>query len=313
MKRREFLESGAVGFGGFAVASAIVASASAEPAGASTQTKVASAPAGMGSIDADHRHRHDQGMGPRQGRGLPEGEHESLDKRGSRHQQYHRADLRGLNAACTNLQPEPTRRHIRAALQAGATRNEIQLVIEGAAFMAIHACSLGAPILLEEGKAAGKVPTVKKAATPSADMMKAKGLWNTALDSVLRSGPSVGRSVLCGRRGHLRRQDSFAEVRRIAQHRARRVGHAHVRARHAAPYQGRLGPGCDHGRDHGDAEDRHFLWAGDDQHCDTDPGRGNCCIREEEIVRSLERVSPSSRSSGRSRSSSESALVLTFP
>jgi len=88
----------------------------------------------------------------------------------------------GLNAACTNLQPEPTRRHIRAALQAGATRNEIQLVIEGAAFMAIHACSLGAPILLEEGKAAGKTPTVKKVATPSADMMKAKGLWNTAWD-----------------------------------------------------------------------------------------------------------------------------------
>ena len=88
----------------------------------------------------------------------------------------------GLNAACTNMQPEPTRRHIRAALQAGATRNEIQLVIEGAAFMAIHACSLGAPILLEEGKAAGKTPTLKKVATPSADMMKAKGLWNTAWD-----------------------------------------------------------------------------------------------------------------------------------
>ena len=68
----------------------------------------------------------------------------------------------GLNAACTNLQPEPTRRHIRAALQAGATRNEIQLVIEGAAFMAIHTCSLGAPMLLEEGEAAGKKPTIKK-------------------------------------------------------------------------------------------------------------------------------------------------------
>ena len=88
----------------------------------------------------------------------------------------------GLNAACTNLQAEPTRRHIRAALQAGATRNEILLVIEGAAFMAIHTCSLGAPMLLEEGKLAGKTPTVKKVATPSADMMKAKGLWNAAWD-----------------------------------------------------------------------------------------------------------------------------------
>ena len=95
----------------------------------------------------------------------------------------------GLNAACTNLQPEPTRRHIRAALQAGATRHEIQLVIEGAAFMAIHSCSLGAPMLLEEGKAAGKTPTVKKVTTPSADMMKAKGLWNTAWDPFFNLDP----------------------------------------------------------------------------------------------------------------------------
>ena len=35
-------------------------------------------------------------------------------------------------------------------------------------------------MLLEEGKLAGKTPTVKKVATPSADMMKAKGLWNAA-------------------------------------------------------------------------------------------------------------------------------------
>ena len=55
-------------------------------------------------------------------------------------------------------------------------------MIEGAAFMAIHACSLGAPILLEEGKATGKTPTVKNVATSSTDMMKAKGLWNTAWD-----------------------------------------------------------------------------------------------------------------------------------
>jgi len=95
----------------------------------------------------------------------------------------------GLNAACTNLQPEPTRRHIRAALQAGATRNEILLVIEGAAFMAIHTCSLGAPLLLEEGKAAGKTPTVKTVATPSADMMKTKGLWNTAWDPFFTLDP----------------------------------------------------------------------------------------------------------------------------
>ena len=34
----------------------------------------------------------------------------------------------GLNAACTNLNPDGTRRHIRAALDAGASRDEILFV-----------------------------------------------------------------------------------------------------------------------------------------------------------------------------------------
>lgn len=59
----------------------------------------------------------------------------------------------GLNAACTNLQPAGTRRHIHAALEAGATRDEILLVLKMASVMSIHSCSLGAPILLEEAKA----------------------------------------------------------------------------------------------------------------------------------------------------------------
>ena len=54
-----------------------------------------------------------------------------------------------LNAACTNLNPDGTRRHIRAALGAGASREEILFVLKAASLMAIHSCSLGAPILLE--------------------------------------------------------------------------------------------------------------------------------------------------------------------
>ena len=49
----------------------------------------------------------------------------------------------GLNAACTNLNPDGTRRHIRAALDAGATRDEILLVLKCASVMSIHSCSLG--------------------------------------------------------------------------------------------------------------------------------------------------------------------------
>ena len=66
-----------------------------------------------------------------------------------------------LNAACTNLNPDGTRRHIRAALEAGATRDEILTVLKMASVMSIHSCSLGAPILLEEANAAAVEPPSK--------------------------------------------------------------------------------------------------------------------------------------------------------
>lgn len=89
----------------------------------------------------------------------------------------------GINAACTNLNPEGTRRHIRAAIAAGATRAEILVILKMAAVMSIHSCSLGAPILLEEAKLAGKQSAPKgSVTTPACDRMKAAGLWNTAWD-----------------------------------------------------------------------------------------------------------------------------------
>jgi alkylhydroperoxidase/carboxymuconolactone decarboxylase family protein YurZ len=90
-----------------------------------------------------------------------------------------------LNAACTNLNPDGTRRHIRAALAAGATRDEILLVLKMASVMSIHSCSLGAPILLEEAKAAGVEPTTRSPqppVTPFCDKMRAAGQWNEAWD-----------------------------------------------------------------------------------------------------------------------------------
>ena len=92
----------------------------------------------------------------------------------------------GLNAACTNLNPEGARRHVRAALMAGATREEILFVIRCASVFSIHSCSLGAPILLEEAKAAGVKPVLKGAvSTPACDKMKAVGQWNQAWDPFL--------------------------------------------------------------------------------------------------------------------------------
>lgn len=97
----------------------------------------------------------------------------------------------GLHAACTSLDPDGTRRHIRKALEAGAVREEILFVLKCASVMAIHSCSLGAPILLEEAKAAGVAPKPKApVATPACDRMKELGQWNAAWDPFLELDPA---------------------------------------------------------------------------------------------------------------------------
>ena len=96
-----------------------------------------------------------------------------------------------LNAACTNLDPDGTRRHVRAALAAGATRDQILFVLKCAPVMAIHSCSVAAPILLEETKAARAEPRAKLGvATPACDRMKAMGQWNAAWDPFYAIDPA---------------------------------------------------------------------------------------------------------------------------
>src|SRR5580704_17202107 len=95
-----------------------------------------------------------------------------------------------LNAACTNLNPEGTRRHIRATLRAGAAREEILMVLKMASLLAIHSCSLGAPILLEEAKASGVKRSPKRAAlTPACDKVRAIGQWNDAWNPFVELDP----------------------------------------------------------------------------------------------------------------------------
>jgi alkylhydroperoxidase/carboxymuconolactone decarboxylase family protein YurZ len=102
-----------------------------------------------------------------------------------------------VNAACTNLSAGGTRRHIRAALEAGATRDEILMTLKIASLLSIHTCSLGAPILLEEAKAAGLKPMSKEpAATPVCDGMKAAGQWNTGWDGFFELDPAWTEAII---------------------------------------------------------------------------------------------------------------------
>src|SRR5262245_22081178 len=96
-----------------------------------------------------------------------------------------------INVACTNLNGAGARRHIRAALEAGATRDEILELIKMGAGLAIHSCSLGAPILIEEAKAAGvqAARSGKGAPTPFCDQMRAIGQWNAAWDPFFQLDP----------------------------------------------------------------------------------------------------------------------------
>lgn len=87
-----------------------------------------------------------------------------------------------LAAACTNLDRDGTRRHMRAALRAGASREEILTILKMASVMAIHSCSLAAPILLDEAQAAGALPAPpsEAPATPACDALRRLGQWNDA-------------------------------------------------------------------------------------------------------------------------------------
>ena len=95
-----------------------------------------------------------------------------------------------LHCACTNLDEAGTRRHIRAALEVGATREELLLVLKCGVGLAVHSCSLGAPILLEEMKAVGiQAAGGPKPETPACDAMRSMGQWNSAWDPFYELSP----------------------------------------------------------------------------------------------------------------------------
>lgn len=55
-----------------------------------------------------------------------------------------------VDASCTHMYAPGVRRHIRKALDLGATSEEITAVLQCVSVLGIHSLSLGAPILAEE-------------------------------------------------------------------------------------------------------------------------------------------------------------------
>ena len=59
-----------------------------------------------------------------------------------------------VDASCTHLYAPGVRRHVRKALELGATKEEILAVLQCVSVLGIHSCALGVPILVEELAAA---------------------------------------------------------------------------------------------------------------------------------------------------------------
>ena len=55
-----------------------------------------------------------------------------------------------VDASCTHMYAPGVRRHIRKALELGATRQQVMAVLELVSVLGIHSVALGAPILLDE-------------------------------------------------------------------------------------------------------------------------------------------------------------------
>ncbi len=55
-----------------------------------------------------------------------------------------------VDASCTHMYGPGVRRHVRKALELGATKEEIAAVLQLTSVLGIHTMSLGAPILQEE-------------------------------------------------------------------------------------------------------------------------------------------------------------------
>ena len=55
-----------------------------------------------------------------------------------------------VDASCTHMYAPGVRRHIRKALDLGATKEEITAVLQCVSVLGIHTMSLGAPILQDE-------------------------------------------------------------------------------------------------------------------------------------------------------------------
>ncbi|MEK6349629.1 MAG: carboxymuconolactone decarboxylase family protein [Burkholderia sp.] len=99
-----------------------------------------------------------------------------------------------LNAAMTHLNEAGIRTHLRHALRCGASRAELLEVLQLVSVMAVHACTLGVPILAEQlegrpgGPGGGPADDARRAALRDSFETK-RGYWSPMWEALLAVDP----------------------------------------------------------------------------------------------------------------------------
>jgi alkylhydroperoxidase/carboxymuconolactone decarboxylase family protein YurZ len=100
-----------------------------------------------------------------------------------------------VDAAATHLYIPGIRQHIRAALKAGATQQEIMEVLELTSTLGIHAMNIGVPILVEvlveKGLRTGPAQLTEYQEALKADFTKTRGYWHPFWDEILELDPEL--------------------------------------------------------------------------------------------------------------------------
>jgi alkylhydroperoxidase/carboxymuconolactone decarboxylase family protein YurZ len=100
-----------------------------------------------------------------------------------------------VDAAATHLYSPGVRQHIKAALAAGATPQEIMEVLECTATLSIHAMNVGVPVLVEilteRGIRTGPAELTPYQEQLKADFTRNRGYWNPTWDEMLELDPEL--------------------------------------------------------------------------------------------------------------------------
>ncbi|MEO6512134.1 MAG: carboxymuconolactone decarboxylase family protein [Nocardioides sp.] len=100
-----------------------------------------------------------------------------------------------VDANVTHLDTDGMRAHIREALAAGATREELMEVLECSATVSVHAMNVGVPVLVEvlgeRGVRTAPAPLSADQERVKEDFTRQRGYWNPTWDEMLELTPEM--------------------------------------------------------------------------------------------------------------------------